>query len=238
LLSLIVVHDDAVEIDSAQNPIAKEPPMARATPTRASDSPRDAIALLKQDHRTVEALFEDFEDAEQGEQSSIAQRVCQLLTIHAQIEEEILYPAAKEEFEGDEEDSELVYEAEVEHGSAKELIAKIEAMSGEEDQFSATVKVLGEYIKHHVKEEEGEMFPKLKKSELDLAELGAKLADRKFTLMEQMGISQEEEPQPPQRKRSTGSRSSRSGQSASRARAAGGRRSSKSARGSSRSTRH
>jgi hemerythrin superfamily protein len=212
--------------------------MARATPTRASDSPRDAIALLKQDHRTVESLFADFEDAEEGEQSSIAQRVCQLLTIHAQIEEEILYPAAKECFEGDEEDSELVYEAEVEHGTAKELIAKIEAMSGEEEQFSATVKVLGEYIKHHVKEEEGEMFPKLKKSELDLSELGVKLADRKFALMEQMGISQEEEPQPQQRKRSTGSRSSRSGQSASRARATGGRRASKSGRGSSRSTRH
>jgi hemerythrin-like domain-containing protein len=239
LLSLTVVHDDAVETDSAPKPIPKEQAMARATPTRASDSPRDAIALLKQDHRTVESLFAEFEDAEEGEQSSIAQRVCQLLTIHAQIEEEILYPAAKECFEGDEEDSELVYEAEVEHGSAKELIAKIEAMSGEEEQFSATVKVLGEYIKHHVKEEEGEMFPKLKKSELDLSELGTKLADRKFALMEQMGISQEEEePQPQQRKRSTGSRSSRSGQSASRARAAGGRRSSKSTRGSSRSQRH
>ena len=215
--------------------------MARATPTRASDSPRDAIALLKQDHRTVEALFDEFEDADEGEQSSIAQRVCQLLTIHAQIEEEMLYPAAKEAFEEDDGDSELVYEAEVEHGSAKELIARIEAMSGEEEQFAATVKVLGEYIKHHVKEEEGQLFPKLKKTEVDLSELGARLADRKFALMEQMGISPEEEQpaQQRQRKRSTGSRSSRSGRSASRARATGGRRSSKSARGSSgRSTRH
>jgi hemerythrin superfamily protein len=214
--------------------------MARATPTRASDSPRDAIALLKQDHRTVEALFDQFEDADEGEQSSIAQRVCQMLTIHAQIEEEMLYPAAKEAFEEDEEDSELVHEAEVEHGAAKELIAKIEAMSGEEEQFAATVKVLGEYIKHHVKEEEGQLFPKLKKTEVDLSELGTRLADRKFALMEQMGISQEEgQPAQQQRKRSTGSRSSRSGRSASRARAAGGRRSAKSARGSgSRSTRH
>lgn len=179
--------------------------MARSTPNRASDSPRDAVALLKQDHRTVEALFEQFEDADEGEQSTIAERVCQLLTVHAQIEEEILYPAAKEAFE-DEEDSELVSEAEVEHGSAKELIAKIEAMTSEDESFKATVKVLGEYIKHHVKEEEEEMFPKLKKTELDLKELGSQLADRKFALMEQMGISSEEEEQAEPRKRSTGSR--------------------------------
>ena len=70
--------------------------MARATQTRSSDSPRDAVALLKQDHRTVESLFDDFEDADDGQQSSIAQRICQLLTVHAQIEEEVLYPAAKQ----------------------------------------------------------------------------------------------------------------------------------------------
>lgn len=209
--------------------------MARATPTRASDAPRDALALLKQDHRLVESLFDEFESAEQGEQSSLAQRVCQLLTVHAQIEEELLYPAAKEAFE-EAEETELVYEAEVEHGSAKELIAKVEAMSGEEEQFAATVKVLGEYIKHHVKEEEGELFPKLKKTELDLSELGARLADRKLALMEQMGIQPEEEPAPRPRKRSTGSRS---GRSTTRARATGGRRASKSARSpGSRSTRH
>jgi hemerythrin-like domain-containing protein len=138
--------------------------------------------MLKQDHRTVEALFGEFEDAEEGEQSSIAQRVCQLLTIHAQIEEEMLYPAAKEAFEDDEEDSELVYEAEVEHGSAKELIAKIEAMSGEEEQFAATVKVLGEYVKHHVQEEENEMFPKLRRARLNLRALGKKLLARKIAL--------------------------------------------------------
>jgi hemerythrin superfamily protein len=157
--------------------------MARSTPTGASDSPRDAVTLLKQDHRLVESLFEEFASAEEGEQSSIAQRVCQLLTVHAQIEEELLYPAAKEALE-DEEESELVYEAEIEHGSAKELIAKIEAMSGEEEQFAATVKVLGEYVKHHVKEEETELFPKLKKTELDLKGLGGRLAERKFALME------------------------------------------------------
>lgn len=204
--------------------------MARSTPTRNSDSPRDAVTLLKQDHRAVEALFDEFENAEEEEQASIAQRVCQLLTVHAQVEEELLYPAAKEALE-DEEEAELVAEAEVEHDSVKELIAKIEGMTGEDARFKATVKVLGEYIKHHVKEEEGELFPKLKKTELDLKELGGQLAERKFALMEQMGIEAEEEPAQP-RKRSTGGRSSRS---SSRPRSAG-RRSARSS--SSRSARH
>jgi len=195
--------------------------MARSTSTdRSTDAPRDAIALLKQDHRTVSQLFDEFEKADEEEQSAIAQRVCQLLTVHAQIEEELLYPAAKECFEGDEENEDLVNEAEVEHGSAKELIAKIEGMSSGDDHFTATVTVLGEYIKHHVKEEENELFPQLKKSELDLKELGGRLADRKFALMEQLGIEEQEPAQP--RKRSAGRGASRSksnrGRSGGRAR--------------------
>jgi len=183
--------------------------MARSTPTsgRSTDAPRDAIALLKQDHRTVSALFEEFEKADEDEQSAIAQRVCQLLTVHATIEEELLYPAAKQAFE-DEENEDLVNEAEVEHGSAKELIAKIEGMSSDDEHFKATVTVLGEYIKHHVKEEENELFPQLKKTELDLKELGSQLAERKFALMEQMGIEEQEEPTP--RKRAASGRTTRS----------------------------
>jgi hemerythrin superfamily protein len=175
---------------------------ARSTSTsgRSSDAPRDAIALLKQDHRTVSALFEEFAKADEEEQSAIAQRVCQLLTVHATIEEELLYPAAKEAFDGEEENEDLVNEAEVEHGSAKELIAKIEGMAGDDEHFKAAVTVLGEYIKHHVKEEENELFPQLKKTDVDLKELGGRLEDRKLALMEQMGIEAEEEPQ--SRKRS------------------------------------
>jgi hemerythrin superfamily protein len=185
--------------------------MARSTSTsgRSTDAPRDAIALLKQDHRTVSALFEEFEKADEEEQSAIAQRVCQLLTVHAQIEEELLYPAAKEAFDGEEEGEELVNEAAVEHGSAKELIAKIEGMTSDDEHFEATVTVLGEYIKHHVKEEEGEMFPQLRKTELDLKELGSRLADRKFALMEQMGI-EEEEPAQPRKRASRGASRSKS----------------------------
>src|SRR6185436_10942741 len=143
------------QLDTQTFSNSKECVMARSTSTstsgRNTDAPRDAIALLKQDHRTVSALFEEFEKADEEEQATIAQRVCQLLTVHAQIEEELLYPAAKEAFEGEEED-------EVEHGSAKELIAKIEGMSSGDEHFKATVTVLGEYIKHHVKEEESELF--------------------------------------------------------------------------------
>jgi hemerythrin superfamily protein len=180
--------------------------MARSTNTsgRSTDAPRDAIALLKQDHRTVSQLFEEFEKADDEEQSAIVQRVCQLLTVHAQIEEEILYPEAKEAFGGEEESEDLVNEAEVEHGSAKELIAKIEAMSSDDEHFKATVTVLGEYIKHHVKEEEGELFPQLKKTDLDLKEIGSRLADRKFALMDQLGIEDQEPAQP--RKRAAASR--------------------------------
>jgi len=180
--------------------------MARSTSTsgRSTDAPRDAIALLKQDHRTVSQLFEEFAKADEEEQSTIAQRVCQLLTVHAQIEEELLYPQAKEAFGGEEESEDLVSEAEVEHGTAKDLIARIEGMSSDDEHFKATVTVLGEYIKHHVKEEEGELFPQLKKTDLDLKEIGSRLADRKFALMDQLGIEDQEPAQP--RKRAAASR--------------------------------
>jgi hemerythrin superfamily protein len=205
--------------------------MARANHhTRSTDAPRDAIALLKQDHRAVEALFDEFEDAEESEQSGLATRICQMLTVHAQIEEELLYPQAKEAF--DEEEDEMVYEAEIEHGSAKELIAKIEAGTPEDPEFKPLVTVLSEYIKHHVKEEEKELFPALKETELDLKELGSQLAQRKLQLMEQMGIEAEEAPAP-KRKRSTGSRAS----AAKRRQARAGSRT-KSARSSASRARH
>ena len=188
---------------------------------------------MKQDHRTVEQLFEQFEEAEESEQGEIAERVCQLLTVHAQIEEEILYPAAKEAF-SDEEDNDLVNEAQVEHTSAKELIAKIEGMTPEDETFKATVKVLSEYIKHHVKEEEGELFPELKKTELDLKEMGGQLMNRKLELMEQMGIEEDEEASDDRKAPAKRSRSSGSSRSAAKS-GARGRSSSK--RGGSRASR-
>jgi hemerythrin superfamily protein len=206
--------------------------MARAHPqNRSTDAPRDAIALLKQDHRSVEALFDEFEDADESEQSELATRICQMLTVHTQIEEELLYPQAKDAF--GEEDDEMVYEAEIEHGSAKELIAKIEGTTPEDPHFKPLVIVLKEYVKHHVKEEEKELFPSLKDTELDLKDLGTQLAQRKLELMEQMGI--EEMPEAP-RKRSAGSRASRTSAAKRRQARAGSR--SKTARAASSRARH
>lgn len=199
--------------------------MARAAQKPSHDAPQDAIALLKGDHRQVEDLFKRFEEADDSELGAIAERTCQLLSVHAQIEEELLYPAAKRAFE-EEEDIDLVIEAAVEHATAKDLIAKIEAMTPRDEEFKATMTVLSEYIKHHVKEEEKEMFPKLRQTELDLKELGGKLADRKHSLMEQMSIEEEAPAQ------------SRSSGAAKTKRREAGRRVATSSRASSRPARH
>ena len=155
-----------------------------AAPRRA---PSDAVKLLVADHKEVRALFKDYDklvkaQADGGERASLAHQICLLLTVHATIEEEIFYPAARQALsEGD-----LLDEAEVEHASAKSLISQIETMSPDDALYDAKVKVLGEYIEHHVAEEEGELFPKLKKSKLDLAELGLDMADRKAELLSQL----------------------------------------------------
>ena len=105
-----------------------------------------------------------------------------MLTVHATAEEEIFYPAARKAIE----EEDLLDEAEVEHGSAKDLIAQIESSTPSESLYDAKVKVLGEYIDHHVKEEEGELFPKVKKAKIDLASLGTEMAARKAELMPEL----------------------------------------------------
>jgi hemerythrin superfamily protein len=110
-----------------------------------------------------------------------------MLTVHATVEEEIFYPAAREIVE----EQDLLDEAEVEHASAKDLIAQIQDMQPEEDLFDAKVKVLGEYIAHHVKEEEKELFPKVRRSKLDLHALGAEMLARKQELMAEVGVEQD-----------------------------------------------
>jgi hemerythrin superfamily protein len=139
----------------------------------------DALALLKADHDLVKELFDKFEKARTEKQkATLAEQICTELTIHAQIEEEIFYPAVREAI--DEED--LMDEADVEHAGAKDLIAQIEDSEPGADHFDAKVTVLGEYIKHHVKEEQSEMFPKVRKADLDLKELGAVMSARKAEL--------------------------------------------------------
>ena len=144
-------------------------------------APHDAIAILEADHRKVEALFKEYEalgDRAVVTKKKIADQICAELTVHAQVEEEVFYPAVRKPIK----DGDLVDEAIVEHASAKELIAQISAMSPEEDLYDAKVKVLSELIEHHVGEEEDEMFPKVRKSGVDLIALGEAMLARKEEL--------------------------------------------------------
>lgn len=142
----------------------------------------DALELLKKDHREVAALFKSYEGLEEEEEKrEIALHICKLLTIHTTCEEELLYPAAHLVI-----DESLVYEAEIEHGSAKELIARIEKGTPADEEYDSLLKVLSEYIHHHVKEEENKMFPRLKESQLDLDKIGVAILRRKQQLTQQL----------------------------------------------------
>lgn len=152
-----------------------------ASSRKAARQPSDALALLRADHQRVQAMFDQFEKTRsEDRKASLAEQICQELTIHAQIEEEIFYPAAREAIK----DEDLLDEATVEHQSAKDLIAQIEGGGPRGELFDAKVKVLGEYIKHHVKEEQNELFPQVRKTKLDLKALGERLQQRKMELME------------------------------------------------------
>jgi hemerythrin superfamily protein len=169
-------------------PAKKSPAKKTArSAARAADAGPDAIKLLTTDHREVKALFQQYQalvdhEEEDSQKQSLAQQICLMLTVHAQIEEEIFYPAAQ----GSIKEPDLVDEATVEHASAKDLIAQIESSDPSDELFDAKVKVLGEYIDHHVKEEESEMFPQARKAKLDLKALGAQLEERKGELMAEM----------------------------------------------------
>ena len=150
----------------------------------ATAKPRDAVALLKQDHAEVKAMFKQYEelgDRAFATKQKLAEKICLELTKHAIAEEEIFYPAVREDVkEGDD----LVDEATVEHATAKDLIAQIHAMDPHDDLYDAKVKVLGEYIDHHVKEEEEEMFPQAKKAGIDLVALAVQIQARKDEIEE------------------------------------------------------
>lgn len=142
---------------------------------------KDAIALLKADHREVEGWFKQFEKTRsESRKLGLATRICEALKVHTTIEEEIFYPA----FLAATEDKDLHHEARVEHAAAKNLIGEIEAASPSDDYYDAKVTVLSEMIKHHVKEEEqpGGMFAKARKSDMDLDDLGAQMQLRKKQL--------------------------------------------------------
>lgn len=149
--------------------------------TRRSEPRKNAIALLKADHRQVEDWFAQYEKTRATDRKrAIAEKICNALRVHTQIEEEIFYPAFYEATR----EEDLHHEAIIEHDGAKKLIAEIESTSPDDDFYDARVKVLSEMIKHHVMEEEQRdgMFAKARDSGMDLAMLGVQLAERKAEL--------------------------------------------------------
>ena len=141
---------------------------------------KEAIALLRADHKMVDDLFKEYEKTRSNiRKRQLVATICRELSVHAQIEEEIFYPAVKDAIK----DKELIPEATVEHATLKDLIAQVEGIEPDGEMFDAKIKVMSEYVKHHVKEEQNEMFPKAKEAKLDLVELGAKLAVRKAELL-------------------------------------------------------
>ena len=150
-----------------------------------NDASVNALELLKRDHQQVDKLFKQFEDIKEGAEDSakeeLVTQICDALTVHAAIEEAIFYPAARQALP-QEQGQDLLDEAAVEHQTLKDIIGRLEAAPTSDPLFDAGVKVLSEYTKHHVREEETELFPKVKSSDMDLQAIGQQLAERKEQL--------------------------------------------------------
>ena len=146
---------------------------------------RNAFDVLEEDHREVEEWFDEYDelkDSDEDRKTDLADKICLALKVHAQIEEEIFYPQAREASE----DNDLIDEALVEHSTVKNLIGEIEAMEVGEELYDAKIRVLGEMVKQHIKEEEEELFPELQSAKMDLDAVGTELAERKEELMSEM----------------------------------------------------
>jgi hemerythrin superfamily protein len=153
----------------------------------------NAYALLKADHAKVKALFKQFDKIKEedagDEKAELVAQICNELTIHTMIEEEIFYPAVRAAVDS----QDVMDEAEVEHAGAKDLIEQLEAAEPDDDLYDAKVTVLGEQVSHHIKEEEDKMFPEAKKAKVDAAALGEQLSARKSELMAEMGVGSDDE---------------------------------------------
>jgi hemerythrin-like domain-containing protein len=160
----------------AGNPKPKEKPMPRKS------SKTDALSLLKADHDKVRKMFKEFEKLEADdseEKAELVKQACAELKVHTQVENEIVYPAIRQAIE----DDGMMDEALVEHEAAEELISQLEQLQPGDELFDAKFTVLGEYVNHHIAEEQKEMFPKAKKADIDLVSLGEQVAERKKELM-------------------------------------------------------
>jgi hemerythrin superfamily protein len=165
--------------------------------SRNPSSVLDALSVLERDHRLVERFFADFDQAVPEQFDPIGRRICKMLRIHAQIEEEIFYPAARDALG----DPTLVDRAEAEHQQAKVAIRAVEARTSDAPDYEEAVQQLRALIEAHVREEEGDLFPKVRETELNLGTLAILLLERRSTLMEVMGLHSDDEnsatPEPP-----------------------------------------
>src|SRR3954465_12280339 len=159
--------------------------MAKAKKAKAKKAKKqDAIDLLKRDHAEVKKAFKEFEKAKYKDPQACKNflaSICRDIEMHAAVEEEIFYPAVRAKIK----DDDLMNEAQVEHNSAKRLIGEIEKLAGDDPMLKASATVLSEYVNHHVKEEEREMFPKVKRAKLDLEALAEQILERKDELKAQ-----------------------------------------------------
>jgi len=149
---------------------------------KPKSKPLNAISLLEEDHKYVRKAFRDFEKMDHEDTEAVqalVQQVCAALEAHTKVEEEIFYPAARKALK---DGGDLLAEAEVEHDSAKDLMRKLRRLEPGSEEYIATFTVLGEYVNHHIKEEEAEMFPKARRRGMNLELLGKKLMARKVAL--------------------------------------------------------
>jgi hemerythrin superfamily protein len=168
--------------------MARETRRGDASRTPTEEVVTDALGLLKRDHRLVDELCNEFQQAGDQQLDPLARRICKLLRIHAQIEEEIFYPAARRAIG----DNGLIDNAEREHAQAKATIARIESMTSDDATFKEAVAELAKEVRTHVAEEEGTLFPQLQ-GKLDLVSLGIALAERRDTLMDVLGLHSDDE---------------------------------------------
>jgi hemerythrin superfamily protein len=164
---------------------------SRAAPRAAGRTSRqDMLKMLAEDHRKVVEMFDRFEkmkdagDPDTEAKQMLVEVCCAELTVHAQLEEELFYPALRDAID----DMDLLDEAEVEHASAKQLMAELAAMQPDDDLYDAKFTVLGEYVKHHIEEEEKEIFPKAKKAKLGLAAMAEEARERKMQIRDELGL--------------------------------------------------
>ena len=166
---------------STTRPAAKKRAAKKSVAKKTAGSRTlDATSLLRADHREARDLFKQYEATRStARKRKLVEQFCAQLSVHAQVEEEIFYPALKQALK----DKEMIPEAIVEHATVKSLIAQIEGIEPDGEMYDAKVKVLSEYVKHHVKEEEGEMFKRARATNLDMVALGEQMAARKQELL-------------------------------------------------------